>query len=351
VPARRRRPADPAADAVAQKISDAMAAMPPAERHEFLQLIMTEIAGRAAATRPPDPPTRPDLRRPRRDTPATLRVRADLRDARPPIWRRLDIASDAHLDEVHRVLQTAFGWTDSHLHRFSIGGSPFDLSSAVYLCPFDVEEGDEGEGVDERLVRLDELVVEPGDRLFYVYDYGDGWDHVLRLESVRDRSPDEPRAVAIDGRRAGPPEDCGGMGGYEELLEAGAVDGAAFDLAAVNAALAHVGASPSLLLGGPGLDEFARRLSWLLDRIGEDGITLTAAGYLPPAVVREAFDAWHLEREWIGAGNREDQTYPVMEVRQEAHDLRLVRRYKGRLLLTTLGRQLRGDEAAMKRLL
>ena len=59
----------------------------------------------------------------------SLRVRVDLEHAKPPIWRRLDVLSDIGLDVFHQVLQSAFGWTDSHLHRFALGGSPFDENS------------------------------------------------------------------------------------------------------------------------------------------------------------------------------------------------------------------------------
>ncbi|MGO1926781.1 MAG: IS1096 element passenger TnpR family protein, partial [Brachybacterium tyrofermentans] len=90
-------------------------------------------------------PKRPDLRRPPLEEPALLTLRVDLEHAVPPIWRRLELRSDLTLEEVHGMLQTAFGWFDAHLWRFAAGGHPFDLDSQLFLCPFDVEEGeDEG---------------------------------------------------------------------------------------------------------------------------------------------------------------------------------------------------------------
>ncbi len=82
-------------------------------------------------------------------------------------------------------------------------------------------------GIDERRVRLDEVRVDPGDRLLCQYDFGDNWLHTLELEEVIDRAPDEPAACLendapqgrLDGARACPPEDCGGSGGYDELLQ------------------------------------------------------------------------------------------------------------------------------------
>ncbi|MGH3447682.1 MAG: plasmid pRiA4b ORF-3 family protein, partial [Nocardioidaceae bacterium] len=165
------------------------------------------------------------------------RLRVDLDHARPPIWRRLDVRSDLTLDVVHEVLQTAFGWTDTHLHRFALGGSPFDVRSQVFLCPYDVEEEDEDEdGEAASDVRLDETLQGPGDRLRYVYDYGDAWELTLRLEEVRPSSDDSAIAVCVGGRRQAPPEDCGGLTDADQLAEV-LDDPSDFAIEEINAAL------------------------------------------------------------------------------------------------------------------
>ena len=166
-------------------------------------------------------PRRPELRRPQLAEMQLFLMRVDLRHAKPPIWRRLEVRSDLTLDVVHRVLQAAFGWTDSHLWRFSLGGDPFSSSSQVFLCPWDVEEGewDDDDGIPASTVRLDEAVQVPGEILSYVYDYGDNWELTLRLESVLPAAPGTPSAVAVDGRRAAPPEDCGGCRTADDLAE------------------------------------------------------------------------------------------------------------------------------------
>jgi hypothetical protein len=131
----------------------------------------------------------------------TFRIRADLDGAEPPIWRRLDLSSGLRLDVVHQVLQVAFDWTDSHLHRFSLGGHPFDQATQLFLCPYDAEEGeldDEG-GVPAAGVRLNETLQESGDVLNYLYDYGDSWELSLRLEEVVPGTPDAPSAVPLPG--------------------------------------------------------------------------------------------------------------------------------------------------------
>ena len=184
---------------------------------------------------PTTPEPRPSLRKPRRSKPAILRVRVDLKYAKPPIWRRLDIRSDIGLDVFHQVLQSAFGWTDSHLHRFALGGSPFDQNSELFLCPYDVEEG-EDDGTPAEDVTLDETLSEPGDVLQYCYDYGDSWDLIIALESVLPLEESAPVAVCINGRRAAPPEDCGGLREAADLAEVLA-DPAHFDLDEINEAL------------------------------------------------------------------------------------------------------------------
>ena len=173
----------------------------------------------------------------------TYQLRVDLTDTDPPIWRRLELSSDLRLDEVHRVLQGAFGWLDMHLHRFALGPSVWDEDAQLFLCPSDVEEGDD-EGVPEQQVRLGEVIADVGDKLLYVYDYGDEWSLELKLEAVLDRVPDSPRARCVDGGRAGPPEDSGGPWGYQQLLDSGELKEEEFDVTEVDERIADELASP-----------------------------------------------------------------------------------------------------------
>lgn len=348
----------------------------------------------------------PSRRRPRRKKAVTLRVRADLSDTKPPVWRRLELVSDLMLDEVDQIMQTAFGWTDSHLHQFRSGPSYHSPDTEYYLCPFMVDDGEQG--VPEDQVRLDELLVDVGDKLFYTYDFGDNWRHVIRLEAVGARDQAAPRAVCTGGRGPAPAEDCGGVGGYALLVAATDPHhpdhGAAraefaeafgsdidprgwaptpFEIEQINRELAG-GDSTSTDTGGPLadlLDAMAsphgrrklRRLiddarledpvlidadaaaaavrpyRWLLNRVGDDGIKLTQAGYLPPLQVQAAFTELGLDADWIGAGNREDLTYPVLALRESAQRIGLLRKYRGRLLATARGRALRDDPVGLWR--
>lgn len=147
----------------------------------------------------------------------TFRVRVDLEDARPPIWRQLELASDLPLDDLHLVLQAAFSWGGHHLHQFSAFGRRWEPGSRAYVTQFDRDDGAEGDL--ETGVRIDRLLATPGDRLYYWYDFGDDWNHVITLQAVLDQDPAAPAAQLSGGRRAAPPDDCGGVHGYEQLIK------------------------------------------------------------------------------------------------------------------------------------
>ena len=384
-----------------------------ADPHQLLEAIL----GMAAAGRPQSTGrSRPTPRLlQRRAEPATYRLRVDLDGATPPIWRRLDLPSDMTLPTVHAILQVAMGWTDSHLHCFRMGPDDKNALMEPFLTPFAESEGDEG--IPESQVRLDEVLARPGQRLFYEYDFGDGWDHTIKLERVLPPGP----AGCLDGRRARPPEDCGGMPGYDDIVAAlagdrrrlGPFDSIAqlrdwlppgwspqeFDRAQADALVRTIaeGGIPGLpdpdLLDprlvdlicrcfgtasethlamllvpaladmpggaladddedfGPDADTIAaavRPLQVVLDVVG-DGADLTSAGYLKPAAVEAIFTRLDMGRVWIGAGNREDLTPPVAELRRAAQHLGLLRRRGSRLAPTSAARAVADDPQGLWR--
>jgi hypothetical protein len=139
-------------------------------------------------------------------------LKVTLRDSKPPIWRRLHVSADTSLEKLHIILQIAMGWTDSHLHQFII-------DNEYYSQPeFDLGDFDH-KVQNEKRVKLSQLGLEPKRKFFYEYDFGDGWEHEILLEKIleREEGVNYPRCVA--GKRACPPEDCGGVWGYERLLE------------------------------------------------------------------------------------------------------------------------------------
>ncbi len=164
----------------------------------------------------------PYLRQPkllrRRARPATYVVRVDLLNSKPPIWRRLALDNAMPLDELHDVLQAAMGWSNSHLHKFEMGPGARERTMAGFLSDWDEMEGEE-DGMPEREVRLDEVLKKPGDRLYYDYDFGDGWDHVVKLEKIMPLDQSHPPAHLLAGRRACPPEDVGGPYSYQRVVD------------------------------------------------------------------------------------------------------------------------------------
>lgn len=110
-----------------------------------------------------------DLRKAPLPQSVTYRITAAIDDLDWPCQRTLDVRSDITLDVLHQVLQAAFSWTDSHLHRFALGGPILEPGVQNFLCPFDVEDGDT-DGVPDHSVRLDETMQAGGDELHYVYD-------------------------------------------------------------------------------------------------------------------------------------------------------------------------------------
>ena len=100
------------------------------------------------------------------------------------------------------------GWTDSHLHAFRVGRTSYGVPQPEF--PGDME--------NERNVRLDQIAAQ-GDKLIYEYDFGDGWEHELKIEKILPPEPGAHYPRCLTGKRACPPEDCGGPWGYQNLIE------------------------------------------------------------------------------------------------------------------------------------
>ncbi|OFW65600.1 MAG: hypothetical protein A2Z12_02180 [Actinobacteria bacterium RBG_16_68_21] len=137
-------------------------------------------------------------------------LKVTLRNVKPPIWRRIVVPSYLTLGELSIVLLAAMGWTDSHLHVFEIGDTRYGMPDP---------EWDDLGFLDEDRISVGKALTVVGSRLRYEYDFGDGWEHDLLIEGITlpDRTVKYPLCLA--GRRACPPEDCGGPWGYGEILE------------------------------------------------------------------------------------------------------------------------------------
>jgi hypothetical protein len=144
-----------------------------------------------------------------------IRARATLRDIEPPIWRLLLLPQDLNLAQLHEILQAAFGWTDSHLHQFIIGG-------LVYGAPeFDAGYEDDRTTFEATEVPLRDFeFVHAPPQFLYEYDFGDSWIHEITFEELIPPQPGVKYPTCTDGARHGPPEDAGGPWGYQHFLEA-----------------------------------------------------------------------------------------------------------------------------------
>lgn len=276
-----------------------------------------------------------------------------------------------------------------------------------WVSPDLLEDSDED--LPETDCALGQILTTESGPLFYEYDFGDGWIHRLELTGSRPAPANAPRAQLLDGARRAPLEDSGAIGGYHDLLDVLAdpghdehedlkawvawtagpwqeFDPEQLDIDAVNNELALLFPAASVNGPGPGsqplIQELTHRLPqgmrrefrsylagagfdgpalverdvaeamtapyvWLTRRIGHDGLSLTAAGWLPPAVVREAMTELGWVKDWIGKANREDQTLPVLQLRESAQRLGLIRKIKGRLIITSAAKRLLDDPTGL----
>lgn len=345
------------------------------------------------------PPARPQRH--------TLKVTLD--DSKPPIWRRISVPSDLTLDVFHEVLQEAMGWTNSHLHTFTTGTDRHGAHTEAILSDWDVSQGEEG--TPETEIRLDALLTQPRDRLFYWYDFGDDWHHTILLEKVEPRDEDDRDCACITGKRACPPENIGGIHFYNTMFDAAddsddpehewasqalaqlnmtREDAEHFDLAVHDDAVrraARGGQALQQLLADPaslsstirdlfeGIGQEAARwvasfvdaaqlgdpvevspdeafaatsvIRTVLDHVGDAGLTLTAAGYLKPASVAALMAELDPERKWRSRSNVESQTQPLLDARDSITRLGLLRKQHGKLVLTRAGAKLRTDPLAL----
>jgi len=148
--------------------------------------------------------------------PNIITFRVDLIGTKPPIWRKIEVDDSMTFEELHLVIQDAMGWFNAHLYGFYFGrhmsiecnlegvrncGSNFDQS---YLAS---------------KVKLSNFIKKIGYKFVYVYDFGDDWDMLLTVKAIVPKKRGQRRAFFVSGKKNAPPEDCGGVWGYYNLLE------------------------------------------------------------------------------------------------------------------------------------
>lgn len=140
-----------------------------------------------------------------------LELKITLNNIRPPIYRKIQVPDFYTFHQLHHLIQLAFEWENIHMYIF------FDKDSEISAFEDDFSERQPG---DAKKIKLKERFKSLKDRLLYVYDFGDNWEHTVELEKVLDADPSKRYPACISGQRNAPPEDVGGAFGFEDFVEA-----------------------------------------------------------------------------------------------------------------------------------
>jgi hypothetical protein len=141
-----------------------------------------------------------------------LQLKINLRGTKPLIWRRILVEQMMTFDQLHHTIQLVMGWTNSHLHEFIVNGTRIGQS-------FDNLDADHGaELIDSSTVTLESILSPTDLRFIYLYDFGDSWEHELLIEKRLSRDEMTNYPDCVGGKLNCPPENCGGIPGFYELL-------------------------------------------------------------------------------------------------------------------------------------
>ena len=174
-------------------------------------------------------------------------MKVTLEDSKPPIWRRIQVTSATALYRLHKILQEVMGWSDYHLHEFIIDNMHYGEPSQDYAFKMK----------NDKTMKLDQVISAEGTKFAYIYDFGDNWYHKILVEKILPLEADKHYPICLKGKRACPPEDCGGIHGYygfvdaiqnpnhpehDDMLEwvGGSFDPEAFDLDEINQKLRKI---------------------------------------------------------------------------------------------------------------
>jgi hypothetical protein len=193
-------------------------------------------------------------------------IKVTLDGTHPPIWRRILLPAHTTLLKLHDILQIVMGWEDYHLHMYTIEG-------LIYGDPADDEYGDL-ETINEANYKLSQVIHREGQRFSDEYDFGDSWDHTLLVEKIFSPQEGVHYPLCQKGKRACPPEDVGGVWGYENFLEA---------------------------IRDPGHDEHEEYLAWVGGEFNPEAVDLEEVNTRLRGMGRgrstESLNAWSMEEE------------------------------------------------------
>jgi hypothetical protein len=140
-----------------------------------------------------------------------IEVKIVLNETNPPIWRRLLIPATITFFDLHHIFQIGMGWTNSHLFEFKVGD---------YTIGYIDDQFEESEGIaDANEVTLETLLMKEGTQFSYLYDFGDHWQHTVIVEKLLKKEEGKIYPICREGSLRSPPEDCGSIPGFYNLLE------------------------------------------------------------------------------------------------------------------------------------
>lgn len=145
-----------------------------------------------------------------------FQFKVTLKGIKPTIWRRIQVIDSYSFWDLHVAIQDAMGWEDYHLHCF-------EVFNPKLCCEENIgsSEGDNDELFDKASwkAKVKDYLDLNNNTMLYEYDFGDCWKHIVKLEKILIKQPNKKYPICVDGKRACPPEDVGGIHGYEEFLQ------------------------------------------------------------------------------------------------------------------------------------
>lgn len=143
-----------------------------------------------------------------------FQFKIELKGLRPPVWRRFLVGSNITFYQFHNIIQNVMGWENYHIYQFVLGRNSYILDSE--------DDADGFFGVDiqrSNVLKLSDIFKNEKQKIEYEYDFGDGWEHRITLEKIVEKENNVNYPICIAGKRNCPPEDIGGIGGYQYFLE------------------------------------------------------------------------------------------------------------------------------------
>jgi hypothetical protein len=143
----------------------------------------------------------------------TYQIKIVLKGSKPKIWRRILVPLNLLLSDFHKIIQTTMGWTNSHLHQF--------IKDNTFYVPKSPEDDlwEDIDNVEYSKIKISDLLTKEKDKLVYEYDFGDGWEHDIIVEKIENEITNKNIPICLTGKNNCPPENCGGIWGYSEMLE------------------------------------------------------------------------------------------------------------------------------------